>query len=203
MRPALPITGFLLVSGTFLCFSFHGGAQVSKTKVQMEEIPLREIYTTSDQEGTKKVPGQGGDVAAKHLQAILETQGLMGASNAFLARGKDIGTAVRATRAVFVFGHSADVPADRVDGPKEKQHWVVAYFGVGGVGSRWVIRSVSRNGDRFRITFGKGRIAEVSVSQQYFAWIPVGELSPGTYSIELFDAENKQLSLSRTVTVPR
>lgn len=161
-------------------------------------IPLAKIYTTSGPKGTQRLePGEKKTVE-KRLRTLLERNPGNGASNVFLVTGDDISTALSGTLKVFVGGQPADVPADDSEG-KERKYWVVAYFGYGA--ARWMIQAVTREGETFRVSFVKRKPLEASSVEQYFAWVPVGQLEPGLYDLELFDAENKEITLIRKVRV--
>ena len=183
-------------------------AQAEETR----NIPLESSYSTSGQKGLRLV-GSGyflqDDGTKKYLEpcgseleAISREAGSVGASNVFLVRGNDIAGAVRATRWVFTGGRSADVSTLADAEAKQAPVWAVVYFGrAPSEPPVWLIRAVELKAKTMRVTFLK-RQGDVRESQQYFAWIPLGNVEPGVYTLELFDAEKKDAVLVRRVTIP-
>jgi hypothetical protein len=184
---AAVLFGTAFLSGLFL------PAQQPAEKVEVKTIPLETGYTTSDQKALKHVRRQGGD----DLNEIFRKAQGMGASNVFLVRGEDIADAVFHTRSVFVGYRSANVPV----GPVEtKQFWLVAYFGLAGSGEAWVVKSIEQKGKTIRLTYEVGQ-TEAGDTHQYFAWVPLGNLEPGRYTLELSDAQNNEVNLMRRIII--
>ena len=64
----------------------------------------------------------------------------------------------------------------------------------------WVVKGVERSGNKVRVSFFK-RLARTKDLQPYFAWVPLGTLEGGTYTLELFEAGDQEVKLARTVSV--
>jgi RNA polymerase sigma factor (sigma-70 family) len=135
--------------------------------------------------------------------AVLERENRGGASNVFLVRGKDLTEAVKATREVLAASRPADTPAVANQPSKEDRLWVVAFFGVAGSSPpAWRVRSVDVfGGMTVRISYAK-RQSETNDEHQYFIWVPFGQREAGTYTLELFDADTGEVTLTRRCMVP-
>src|SRR5262245_42854606 len=80
--------------------AIHGAEEGDK--VDTKKIPLDAIYSTSQQKGLKLIDqGQGDEGFREEMRELYQQSIKMGASNIFLVRGDDIGSAVKATWSVF------------------------------------------------------------------------------------------------------
>jgi hypothetical protein len=168
----------------------------------VKQVPLKSVYSTSYQEGLKRVDQGVGDKAFPNEMAELYQQAIqLGASNVFLARGEDVAAAVKATWEVFTGGIPADTPVSPDRPPKSGDMWLVAYLGVTGSDpTAFRVHSVEVSGTEIRLTYKHPG----SVTQDlhpYFYWVPLGKLAPGTYKLQLFDADQKEVTLMRRVRV--
>ncbi|MCI0638645.1 MAG: hypothetical protein L0Y70_06195 [Gemmataceae bacterium] len=178
------------------------GADPQDGKVR--QIPLASVFSTNGQDGLQDPTTFVDEKCVWFLNQIyLKTHG-MGASNAFLVSGDDIGAAVRATSEVFVGAGPADRPATPDDGKDHELHWLVVYLGVDGSNPpAWLIKSVERQGQRIRLCYEKPAVVfRTKDLHQYFAWAPLGKLGPGIYDLELFDVGKSHISLQRRVEIP-
>jgi hypothetical protein len=167
-------------------------------------IPLAAIYSTNGQKGLIAVHGGatapgGFDMDEMHR----EFRG--GISNIFLANADDIVQAVSATRRAFTSGMSAEVPVlpRLTEVRRPAAFWMVVFLGIrGSEPPALLVRSVERKGKVIRLGFqryaGGGKTKD---SHRYFIWVPLGKLDSGKYTLELFDAETKEVTLTRRVTV--
>jgi hypothetical protein len=179
--------------------ALHGGQE------KPYYIPLHSIYVESDQEGVKHLQDLPHDLKAKVLEKLppkAQTLGL-GPSNLFLVRGEDIKDAVFGTWEAYQGPFPGDEPIDPLTKYKGNHQWLVVYFGCSNPGTVWLVDSVMQKGNTFRVYFKKGKHAEVSAFHYYFAWVPLGELAPGAYKLELFNMDTMQMALARTVTVKK
>lgn len=175
------------------------------------DIPLQAICTTTGQKELKHLsdgfqPQKDGSKKFREPYGLvlleLRSEFRASSTNVLLAQAADITSAVRATHDVLLNGRSAD-NAVRGDAKSTSQrgHWLVAYLREGGSGTYRVVTSCSRRGGHIRLAYkdeqsGTGLI----IVEQYF-WAPLGDLEPGAYVLELFDAGCDQLELSRRVIV--
>jgi hypothetical protein len=178
----------------------------------VQKIPLESVYSTNGQRGLKPMSAafhpqkdgsrRFGEPYGRDLEEI-RSEHEWGASNIFVVSGGDITAAVKAARRVLTGGQSADVPAVPDDGSTPAPFWVVCHLGVESSGPpAWLIQSVERRDRIVRITFSKPkRLFSTADIHQYFVWVPLGELGPGTYALELYDAEKREVTLLRRVAV--
>jgi hypothetical protein len=124
----------------------------------------------------------------------------------FLVRGKDINEAVRAASSAMVGFSGGGYPVAPKEGewppPTEsRQLWLVAYLGSGpsGTNAAAPIQSVEREGKAIRLAY-RYRGNEHKDMMPYIFWVPLGEMEKGTYTLELFDTDKKELTLLRRVT---
>ncbi|RIK82768.1 MAG: hypothetical protein DCC67_06790 [Planctomycetota bacterium] len=177
-------------------------AQSSGESRAMGEIPLSVVVTTSRQDGLK----YAREALAKdnpYLRQILENA-RGGASNAFLVDATTVDDAVRASAGVFVALRAADTPAPvNVTKPIRGSHWLVAYLGSGpSTPTWWTIAGASVEGKTIRLTYRQSPpVPATSDVQHYYYWLPLGKLDPETYEVELFDADEKAVTLMRRVKV--
>jgi hypothetical protein len=165
---------------------------------KVRQIPLSEIYATSNQKGLRPVIRRPEEPYGKDLNRIYSKTAGMGASNAFMVHGKDLAAAIRSTATVFLGGHAADVPAERDEQAEGTKYWMVAYLGSGS--QSYDIRLVTLHENNIRIHYVRVP-QEVSAVYQYFTWVPIQDLKSGIYYLELFDAQLNCVTMSRRVKV--
>jgi len=186
----------------------------SANKSQMSEtksIPLSSIVTTSPQKGmlhTKDVfpqkdPNRAIVSTNGYLRQILhDSKG--GASNAFLVDATDMRSAIAASSSVFIGGRSAgtSVPINKPDPPRGN-HWLVAYLGIGpSTPTWWEIEEAKVDGKRVLLIYRSAPPSPATAdAHPYCYWVPLGKISPGTYEVHLFDADQKTTTLMRCVEV--
>lgn len=169
----------------------------------VRKISLDSVYSTSGQQGLKHVGRRLDELGGPEVQTLgRDFRG--GASNLFLVRGNDIAAAVKATYWALNASQWADVVVDPEDKSKSQEVWMVVYFGTAhSTPTAWVVESVERNTKLYRVSFLMPEVKQMTCDlQQYFVWVPLGKLGPGTYTLELYDAGQKQLNMMRRVKVP-
>jgi hypothetical protein len=130
-----------------------------------------------------------------------------GLTNVFLVRGKDINEAVRAASSAMVgFSGGGGYPVAPKEGEwppatESRQLWLVAYLGAGhsGTNASVPIQSVEREGKTIRLAYCY-RSNQNKDMMPYIFWVPLGEMEKGTYTLELFDTDKKEVTLLRRVT---
>lgn len=174
-------------------------------------IPLSDVVTTSPQKGMSqpdtfiktRLSPDAARSATGYLRQI--TKPASGASNIFLVDAEDFGGVLNATASVVLGSRTASTPAP-VNKPKASHgfYWLVCYLGVGPSSpSWWMVEGISVSEKKFTLKFrdssrdsGANRDAN-----PYYYWVPVGDLEPGNYKLELFDTGRQQISLMRSVEV--
>lgn len=175
-------------------------------------IPLSSIVTTSPQKGMLhlgELLAQASDQVAKSTRGY-QTQNYQankgGASNVFLVDAGDAAAAIVASYSVFVGPWSANTPAyENKPDPSRGLHWMVAYLGWGDDDSTtWEVEDVRRQGKQMTLRYRKKRLPEDSdQNHQYFFWVPLGKLDPGSYDVKLEDGDSNTTKLTRRVEITR
>ena len=176
-------------------------AQKDDRPAKAQPIPLDSVYVTNEGTSLKRV-GVGHDNIDEQMWAVLYKRSTrVGLSNVFLVRGADITAAVQATTVALGSGVGADEPISADDMPKDGRVWVVAHLGVAGsTPEARIVKGVERTGNRVRVVFAKGWSLSNDV-WPYLVWAPLGSLGAGTYVLELYDTQARQVVLGRTVRV--
>jgi hypothetical protein len=134
--------------------------------------------------------------------ALIRSEFRGGLSNVFMVRAKDITEATRATCNVL------GSPAHELEGvdlrrSKAPTFWLVAYLGTSGSSPpEWTVESVIRRESAIRLSY-VAAVADTDDIHHYFVWVPLGELKSGSYTLELFDTQKKEVSLLRRVNLDR
>jgi hypothetical protein len=174
-------------------------------------VPLTKVLTTSRQQGMRHVKEEfatkGADAVEnaktiKRLAVILNSSG--GASNVFLVNAENIADAIQAGSNVMVSSHSARTPASLNGSHAGKgSYWLVANLGVGaGSPDRWVVDGITVSGNTVRFSYREPKAGIRTLDMlSYYYWAPLGKLEPGTYQVELYDADEKAVTLIRRVVV--
>ncbi len=164
-------------------------------------IPLKSIYATPDQGELQRLDRRLDKPLGKELH-LIDQHFSSGVPAILLVGGEDIGEAVRATRHALCGGHNADSPVPANPGSKPKQLWLVVYFGSWSSAPKWLVRSVAVEQSTIRLKFSLAQNLDPEpVSRLHLVWAPVGQLTAGVYSLELFDEDRKHVALLRRVTV--
>jgi hypothetical protein len=161
------------------------------------EIPLKSIYSTSPQEGMQRADWSNRIGSGRRNRIQIEFRS--GASNVFLVDAESADDAILASRQVLMGYRSAERPAVTLD--RTENYWLVVYLGFGG-NRRWIVDSVTTDGNRIRFAYHRRPMpqgGEDGTLAPELYWIPLGELKPGKYRLELFDGED--VTLMRRVEV--
>jgi hypothetical protein len=154
---------------------------------KQKKIELKTIHSTNGQKELQQV-----DLAATKIGDKLRISEY-GASNVFLVRGKDISEAIKETHAVVW----QLAPGDKIEGV-DSEAWLVVFFGVAGSGGeRWKVISVDYSPKRVRVWYKENDGIDTDDIHHYYAWIPLGKLDPGTFSMELWDQNTNEMVISR------
>jgi hypothetical protein len=203
-------TTFVLV---IIALSQLNGAASSaaETKSASRTIPLSSVVTTGSQKGMKRATkvfqlddGKRDNKAYYNSIGQIEKGTRSGASNVFLVDATTIQDAIWASTRIILGSDSARIPAPvNTSNPVRGSHWLVSYLGTGpSIPTWWTVESISVSGKTIRVTYrespptGATRDAEL-----YYCWAPLGQLAPGIYDLELFDAGRNIVSLMRKVEV--
>lgn len=172
---------------------------------------LSDMLTTSGQQGMQQVGEvfrragneKENEVTNGYLQQVYEAS-RQGASNVFLVDATNLHDAVRASASIFAGARSASTPAPVNTGRAIRgSHWIVIYLGTSHSDPlRWTVDSAVVIGKKIRLTYREPQsFIGTADSHPYYYWIPLGKLDPETYEVELFDADEKAVTLMRRVKV--
>jgi hypothetical protein len=189
----------LLVALALLCSTANCAAE--------EAIPLAEVIATSNQDGLQHVhevlPDKPENKSTLgYFRKVVERS--PGASSVFLVDAESFADAMNASASVFAGGRAAatPVPANKQKAVRGNQ-WLVAYLGTAhSTPLRWIVSGVSVDKSRIRLTYQEPEaFISTADSYPYFYWVPLGKLEPGAYQVELYDADEKAVTLMRRVVV--
>jgi hypothetical protein len=158
-------------------------------------VPMSSIISTNPQKGmrllTDAFPAGDGKEYQKKFADFNSN-----ASNVFLVDANSERAAISASVRIW-FGPRSPATS------KSGNQWLVAFLGIGPSGPRWYeVTNVDVAGDKVRLSYRTPKPSIVSKDvRQYFFWVPLGELKPGTYYVELYDEGLKAAVLSRRVEV--
>jgi hypothetical protein len=198
MRKCESIMRFVI---TLVCLCF--AANTSAT----DAIPLAKIVATSRQDGLLHVhevlqDDQENKSTLGYYRKIVERS--PGASSVFLVDAESLPDAINASASVFVGARSAAtaVPVSKQKAVRGNQ-WLVAYLGTAHSDPiRWIVKGASIDKSRIRLTYQEPEsFIGTADSYPYFYWVPLGKLEHGTYQVELYDADEKVVTLMRRVVV--
>ncbi len=203
----------LAVIGIVICgfMSVSSIAEESREQEATEKraIDLSEIITTSPQpelrpikvaweKDDKQPPGAFGNVLHQ-IQSINN-----GASSVFLVDAKNTQDGIFASLSVLIGWRSADTPATVNTGkPRRGSHWLVAYLGAGpSTPTWWTIKSITVAKSKVILSYSASKPSPATADVvPYLYWVELGALTPGSYELQLFDADRGELTLMRRVEV--
>jgi hypothetical protein len=173
-------------------------------------IPLASIVTTSPQAGMfhkDELNRQTDERVRKSINGYasqISQTNKGGASNAFLVDAGDAMTAIAASYNVLVGPWSAHTPAyENKPDPARGLHWMVAYLGWGDDDeTTWEIDEARREDNFITLKYHKNPLPEdTDEDHQYYFWVPLGKLAPGSYEVRLQDGDSNTMTLMRRVEV--
>jgi len=185
MRRAIP--PYLLLNSALILFAAVAGFAADDAK----EVPLRTVYTTTGQKNTQNARP---DV---ELQDIQEFGHRIPQKPAIcLVNGKNCRTAAKVSHPLLnPAGEKKEAPANPMVKAAEDA-WVGAFLGnAGSSPPAFRVLSVETKGKQVRVKyeFTPPEVATGDV-HQYFVWAPLGKLTAGEYTLELYNAVEKKVT---------
>jgi hypothetical protein len=172
--------------------------------IQTRTIPLSEIITTGPQENLQNIDKVVGEAEAYDGFMMRFRNVGDGSSNVFLVHANNLRDALNASSNVLFGSRSADFPApvDTPD-PPHGSHWLVAYLGTGpSEPTWWAVESVRVQKSKVVLAYRKPKPGSAADDvRRYYYWIPLGQLNPNTYEIQLVDLDKAAVTLMRRVEV--
>jgi hypothetical protein len=170
-------------------------------------VPLDQVYAASDQSGLRRFPQKWQEAATDmRWGEICKSLKLNGSSNAILVCGDEIEEAISSAHWVLCSGADAAAAYSAKKAPRPV--WLVAFLGNADIRPlEWTVESVAVEGRQIRLTYRPRDQAEevlaLFVRLCYDFWAPLPKLTPGVYTVELYDMSEKAVTFSRRVTVER
>jgi hypothetical protein len=164
---------------------------------KLEDVPLKGALATFRQVGFGLVEGNESKEVHRKWKYLLERY-QTGACNAHLVRAKDLATLLEQT-------HRADLHERSGEGlspiGRDQPVWLVAFLGLGDAGQpAWTVASVQKGAATVRISVNRGSTR--AGKHPHFAWVPLPDLPPGRYSVQLADAQTGKMKVSRRMRLP-
>lgn len=165
---------------------------------KLEDVPLKGALATFRQAGFGHVEGNESEVVHRRWKLLLE-RWQTGACNAYLVRAKDLATLLEQTKWAQLHERSGEgmiLPLNR-----DQPVWLVAFLGMGDAGRpAWTVAHVQKGAATVRISVNRG--ATGAGKHPHFAWVPLPDLPPGRYSVELADAQTGEIKARRRMRLP-
>lgn len=181
--------------------------KVRAEPLQGEQIPLESVHFMEGniRKGPKWELVRTDEDIAEELRKIYLGSAEKGPS-LFLVSGDNVAAAIEATRRFFTTDVTMDVPITPEKPLKDSSLWLVAYFGQAQSHPRvWTVRSVVKAKEKVQLVFQRAdtSLGGTKDSRPYIFWVPLGKLDPGPYTLQAFDIEAKQVTMSQPVTIAK
>jgi hypothetical protein len=177
-----------------------------ETPAERRVIAPGSCYATFEGSGCKTLIRNPDEPHGYDLAQLLRDH-KGGPSNVILVRGNDIAAAVRATRFAFTGGRSADTPVPQYNDGRQGEGeslWLVAYLGTSSSTPIWRVNSAEVRDCVARLTYSRLRPRQVTTdSWHYFVWVPLGQPKAGGHIVELYEADLREVVLTRRVFVEK
>lgn len=192
-----------------------GRAQDEKSSPRI--VPLNEIYSNSSQKGLKRLTatpiGKGAQKIYKEpygaILEVLRERVSDGASTIFLDEAASLERILSRSAARIADGPlvipKSPFPFQKEVAKPPTMWWLVAYLGKGPAEEpAWIVTSVEVATEKIRVSYKKQK-AEGKEIIPYFYCLALKNLEPGEYRLELFDADQKSVTMSDRypVTAPK
>lgn len=193
------------IAGCLLMTAYVKAEESQDPKVEeARTIPLTEIVTTSPQKGLRNIDDVLGPAEAYNTFMARFRNVTDGSSNAFLVDAIELRDALNASSRVLFGSRSADTPAP-VNTPNAVRGrlWLVAYLGSGPSNPTWwTIESVRVAKGKVVLNYHRPKPQPATADVwRYLYWIPLGNLQPASYEVQLIDADTNALTLLRRVEI--
>jgi hypothetical protein len=201
----------LVLVSIFLSQLNDAANPTAETKSASRTIPLSSVVTTGPQKEMQRAmkvfqrdDGKRDNKAYYNNIGQIEQGTHSGASNAFLVDATTAQDAVKASKSTILGSGGARTPFPvNTPNPVRGSHWLVAYLGTApSTPIWWTVESITVSDKTIRLTYRESPpTGATRDAQLYYYWAPLGQLAPGIYDLELFDAGRNMISLTRKVEV--
>lgn len=179
------------------------GAPIPSTRPE-REVPLSAIYTTTHQDQLRPIPFREGEAAHRDLEVVKSCLKNCHLSTLFLVRGDDPGAAIRDARHRLTPDVERETRAERKAREASTKYWLVLFLETGpSTPNQWTIRGVELFPNRVQVNYNASERTDSATTDliYYLYWIPLGELKPGRYTVQLSDTSTGDTHLLRTEQV--
>lgn len=185
-----------LVGLGIVLFGIESGVAADDAK----KIPLASVYTTTRQKDTKDARAELKDVPVPiDVPQPIFGERIGGKPAIFLVNGKDFPAAVKVSRSFLQLEGDDKAPDPNAETKAGDQNWVGAYLGnQGSLPPGFRVLSVEIDGKKVLVTYET--ITRNKTTKDYYTyivWAPLGKLSCGEYTLELYDAAAKKVTATR------
>jgi hypothetical protein len=181
--------GIVLASVSFSC----------RRTERSKEIPLKDVVATFNQPELSRYKDRMSD-DWEGLRAKMTS----GVSNVIMVAGKDIHEAIHATRLAFTLAsYNSDAPSQVDSNNPKSEYWICAYLGSdSSTPPRWNITRIDVVATVISIHYRRHEAkAGTDDLHRYFIWVPLGQLRPGNYTVQLCDSISGESVLRRLVRI--
>lgn len=167
-------------------------------------VPLKTIISTSQQSALKWLWGSDDSklyAAFGHLRPAFKTHRF---TNILMLEADTPLDALTAAGEAYAGRFPADKPIPWKAGVRTKKKWLLVYLGTSSSEPPfWLFESIAITGMNIRVTYknNESNMGGTNDEVPYLYWVPLGDLPAGGYVLELFDANQKEVTLARRVTV--
>ena len=183
-----------LIAGSVALLVFTAIVSVRLGAFQPESkrvVPMNSVCATFAQDEVKSVDAIEDAAFAETMGALRERS-----AQIVLCNGNDIAAAVKSSGESF---RMPEEPAPSIVAGPSNPVWVAAYFGTdGSVPPAYKVRAVEITGKSIRVAYERvespGRSCDLHA---YVIWAPIGPISAGSYTLELFDVAADSIIATR------
>ena len=192
----------LLACGRVMAIAISSMActSCSNQPEKFEKIPFTQIYATVPQQGMKRVVmAEQLPFDQDKLERFIKLRPQ--ASNVFFSKARGLkGVDGAVFKAIWLDGRAELALPKSTEG---SQLWLIAYFGFGRESPpRWIIASIERSQATIRINFEEpASDASEQGSVPNFLLLPLENLKPGGYELQLRDSAANEVAFMRKVEV--
>ncbi len=183
-----------------------GVAAAPVRKDPVTHVPLDQVYGASDEKG-RRFPEKWKVEATKGWwREICKSFQSNGSSNAVLVCGEGMEEAIRSAHWVLCCGARATTAYSQKNIPRPV--WLVAFLGNAHIKPvEWTIKSIGVEGRQIRLNYRPRDQTEdalgLMLQWSYSYLAPLPKLTPGDYTVELYDEFERAVTFLRRVEVER
>lgn len=174
-------------------------APVAREKPE-REIPLKDIFTSSDQGGLRQFAFAKGEYGHTGLQGVRDCVKRCQIETLLIARGDDPAAALWDAWNHLTWVTEKEPRAERKAREASKRYWAIVFLGIGpSTPNQWTLKSVYVFPSRIQVNCDTSeRLNSATTDICYYLYlVPLGELKKGRYTLEIVDPSSGEPSLMR------